>query len=320
MGSVVTVNVSVALPEARMSDAVLNVSVPGSSLVSGLGLRRVVSARVVVNGSTDSSPSSVLVSSCSGVGSGGSGVQSYLDDLSGLSVVRLGGPLASWYRAPLCVLRNVDRDVGVSGAGEILEVVLEATVENVSAVSRGASIDVDAAFVTQETMSSESASLSVLEPDVSVSVSPASAVGDGGDAVQMVVVVNATQGAGYNQAYWVRLVDASLPGPSYVVESVVVDGTERYNRETSGSVIGHSTSGEWAVLESVVSSSVLVYRVRLTDAAASGTTVPTDVRVEWSSHPVVGSSYGVSRNESSEAPVSTAVSVPGPGLVWNASV
>jgi len=140
VGSVVSLNVSVVLPEARMSDASLNVSVPFGSVVSGLALRRVVSARVVVNGSSDSSPSSVLVSSCSGVGSSGAGVQVYLSDLSSLSVVRGSGPESSWYRADLCVLRNTDRDSGSSGAGEVLEVVLEATVQNASGVSRGASI------------------------------------------------------------------------------------------------------------------------------------------------------------------------------------
>ena len=156
---------------------------------------------------------------------------------------------------------------------------------------------------------------------MSVSVSPSSVSGDGGDVVQMLVVVNATQGAGYSSAYWVRALDAALPGVSYEVESVSVDGLQTYSRSSAGGpLVGHGTSGEWAVLASLPAGSVLVYRVRLTELVASGSVVQSSVSVEWSSHPVTSSAYGVVRNGSSVAAVSTAVSVPGPGLSWNASV
>ena len=151
------------------------------------------------------------------------------------------------------------------------------------------------------------------EPELSVSVSPLALVADGGDVAEFVIVLNATQGATFSPAYVARVRDLTLPGRDYVVEEVRVDGVTTYQSGVSASVSGHGSDGEWAVLPVVSDSSVLVYRVRLTDEVSSSDDIVPAVRVQYSSHP--GSEYGGGRNYSEAASSDPVVSVPGPSMV-----
>ena len=144
-GSVVTMNVSIRLPEATMAGTKLNVSVPVGD-AEELYLLGVRSVRVLRGGVEEASPNSVLQSSCSGVGGSGFDLQPFLSS-SSLFVSRGSG--LSWYSVSLCDFANVDRDDGSAGASEeVLEIVLEGTIQNVSGVARGEVLPVTADFET----------------------------------------------------------------------------------------------------------------------------------------------------------------------------